>query len=266
MGRWFYHKFENYYVNNIFKLSQSPYSNSLTGNMEKTINLLQDKKVLVLGFSNRWQHPGGKADISKTERLGRLLAKKIGDGAKFVDVFKLKIYPCEGNISSSKGNNCGAKDSKLEDRDKNPTGHHRCWASLNNNDDELWKISKEILDSECVLFIAPVRWGQACATYQKTIERLSWLENRHTTLGEENILKDKMAGFICIGHNWNGDQVVKTQMQVLKFFGFKVKEEICWNWQWTSDAKDESADGYKEDASLFASKLTQITIKKTENE
>jgi hypothetical protein len=32
------------------------------------------------------------------------------------------------------------------------------------------------------------------AIYAELIERLTWLENRHATLGESNLLKDKEVG------------------------------------------------------------------------
>jgi hypothetical protein len=56
--------------------------------------------------------------------------------------------------------------------------------------------------------------------YQNLIERLNWIENRHTTLGESNIVKDIETGFICVGQNWNGETVTETQMEVhIDFMG-----------------------------------------------
>jgi hypothetical protein len=63
--------------------------------------------------------------------------------------------------------------------------------------------------------------------YQKLIERLSWIENRHTTLGEDNILDGKDAGIILIGHNWRGTEVLETQKIVLEYFGFHVVPDLC---------------------------------------
>lgn len=252
-------------MQNIFNLIKEAQSADLEKMVSSSVAFLKGKKTLVLGFSNRWQGEGSKKDISKTETLGRHLAESGGEGSSFLDAFKLKIYSCEANISRSDGNSCGVKDSALKDKDKNPSGNHRCWASINNKDDELWKISKAIFEADVVIFVTPVRWGQACATYQKLIERLSWLENRHTTLGEDNILKNKQAGFVCLGHNWNGSEVLKTQKQVLSFFGFDVVDDLCWNWQWTSDPKDESQKGYKEDYKDFKNNLVKITVKQTEN-
>ena len=53
-----------------------------------------------------------------------------------------------------------------------------------------WKISKELFDSNAVIFFTSVRWGQANMFHQKLIERLTWIENRHTTLGESNIVEN----------------------------------------------------------------------------
>ena len=89
------------------------------------------------------------------------------------------------------------------------------------------------------------------AYYQKLIERLTWLENRHSTLGEENLLKDIDAGIIAIGQNWNGDDVVRTQKQVLDFFGFKTPEALSWHWSYSHDAADERPESYQEAVSAF---------------
>jgi len=196
--------------------------------LEKTIEFLDTKKkVLLLTTSNRWE---GDKELPKSSLLAKAIKKSIGDKITILDVPKLKIYSCEGNVSTKDGNKCGLKESMLKSKVKNPTGEHRCWASINNPDDELWKVSKELLESDAVLFFASVRWGQANAYYQKLIERLTWLQNRHTTLKESNILKNIDSGFICVGQNWNGDNVVETQKEVHKFYGFKTPDKLYWNW------------------------------------
>jgi hypothetical protein len=80
---------------------------------------------------------------------------------------------------------------------------------------------------------------------------LTWLENRHSSFSESNILKNIEAGIILIGQNWNGEQVIETQKQVLKFFGFKVPTTLSWNWQYTKNAKDESLESYKKAGKVF---------------
>jgi hypothetical protein len=45
------------------------------------------------------------------------------------------------------------------------------------------------------------------AIYAELIERLTWLENRHATLGESNLLKDKEVGVIAIGHGTEQKQL-----------------------------------------------------------
>lgn len=212
--------------------------------LENTINYLKKKnKVLLLTTSNRWE--GHKDDKPKSTKLGELIKKEVGDKCELVDVSKLKIYVCEGNVSSKNGNNCGVKGAVLKDKDKNPSGNHRCWASFNNSDDELWKISKPLFESDAVLFLGSIRWGQTNSIYQKLIERLCWIENRRTTLEEDNIVKNIDAGIILSGQNWNGSNVIDIQKSVLKFYGFNVPDELCWNWQFTEDPKDESAESYK---------------------
>src|SRR5262249_19190511 len=132
-----------------------------------------------------------------------------------LDVPKLKIHTCEGNISAGKGNRCGLLDAKLLDRSKNPTGHHRCWASFNNEDDQLYVITRKLFRSRVVVFFVSVRWGQANSVYQRLYERLSWIENRFTTLGEAPIpqLKGLEAGIVVFGQNWNDARVLETQRQ-----------------------------------------------------
>lgn len=219
-----------------------------------TIKFLESKKnVLFLTTSNR----GGWAvkeqnEEPKSTKLAKAIQSYLGKSVcKLIEVPDLKIYTCEGNVSHKKGNECGLKKASLDDKEKNPTGNHRCWRSINNPDDELWKISKELFESDAVVFFGSIRWGQMNAQYQNLIERLTWLENRHSTLGESNIIKDISCGVIAIGQNWNGKEVVNTQKQVLSFFGFDVKDELCWNWQYTTNPNDETQSSYKKSGDKF---------------
>lgn len=210
--------------------------------------LKKKEKVLFLTTSNRWE---GDKEKPKSTILAEFIKSKVGDKVEIIDVTKLNIYICEGNVSKSDGNNCGVKDSVLKDKEKNPTGNHRCWCSINNKDDELWKISKPLFEADVVVFFVSVRWGQTNSVYQKLIERLDWIENRHTTLKEDNIVENIDAGIIAIGQNWNGETVIDTQKQVLDFYGFKVPEELSFNWQYTKDKMDESQESYKKALSTF---------------
>jgi multimeric flavodoxin WrbA len=150
-----------------------------------------------------------------------------------------------------KGNDCGVKKAILKNKKQNPSGNHRCWRNINNPDDELWKISKELFECDAVVFFGSVRWGQMNSHYQNLIERLTWLENRHTTLGESNLLKDISCGVIVVGQNWRGKEVLEVQKQVLKFFGFDVKDELSWNWQFTMNKTDETNQSYKKSGKKF---------------
>jgi multimeric flavodoxin WrbA len=223
-------------------------------------NLSKKKKVLFLTTSNRWEK---SKEIPKSTALARDIKQKLEGSTEVVilDIPSLKIFPCEGNVSGVDGNNCGVKDSLLKDKEKDPSGNHRCWASINNPEDELWKVSKELFDSEAVVFFISVRWGQANAFYQKLIERLNWIENRNTTLGEGNIVKDIEAGCVVIGQNWNGENVMETQKKVYGFYGFKVPEELSMHWQFTEDIDDESQESYKEAPISFSVEF-EISINK----
>lgn len=220
----------------------------------KSVKFLQEKsKILFLTTSSRGEWVIKNLDEEpKSTKLAKAVQNFLGKSkCTLLEVPKLKIYPCEGNVSNREGNTCGILKSKLKDKEKNPSGHHRCWASINNSDDELWKISKVLLESEVVIFWGSVRWGQMNAEYQKLIERLTWLENRKSTLQESNILKNISCGVIAIGQNWRGKEVVEVQKQVLTIFGFDIKDELFWNWQYTDNYKDERQISYKTSPKVF---------------
>ena len=232
--------------------------------LKETLDILSSKKkVLILSCSNRFNWDENNIDVPKSKILGLYLKEELGNKATFIDVTELKIFPCEGNVSRKDGNSCGIKKALLKDDKKNPSGYHRCWASLNNKTDELWKISKELFESDVVLFFSSVRWGQSNMYYQNLIERLTWIENRHNTLGEKNIIENIESGFICVGQNWNGEKVTKTQKEVHKFYGFKPNEKLYWNWQYTKDTLDETQKSYKLSHNKF---IKDMDLKKFEKD
>jgi multimeric flavodoxin WrbA len=223
-------------------------------NLVKTVEFLEKKKkILFITTSNRgdWAMKELKEE-PKSTKLAKAIQSYLGKSkCTLFETIKLQIHHCEANISHFDGNSCGVKKSSLKDKDKNPTGNHRCWRSINNPDDELWKITKVLFECDAVVFFGSIRWGQMNAQYQNLIERLSWLENRHTTLGETNILKDISCGLIATGQNWRGKEVIDIQKQVLSFFGFEVKDELSWNWQFTENYKDETQKSYKQSGKDF---------------
>lgn len=219
-------------------------------NLEKTVSYLKGKKkILFITTSNRWKE---SQEIPKSTQLARRISELVGPNkVEIVDVTSMKIFPCEGNISSVTGNGCGHKDSALKDKKKNPSGNHRCWASINNPDDELWKISKKLFECDAVVFFVSARWGQTNAFYQHLIERLSWIENRHTTLEGDNIVKDIDSGIIVVGHNWRVKEIIEVEKNVLSFFGFNTPSSLSWGYQYTSDANDETAESYAKTVKVF---------------
>lgn len=131
--------------------------------MQTAEYLRTKKKILFLTTSNRWrgEHGGEKP---KSTQLAEKIAELVGENdVEIVDVPTLTIYPCEGNISTARGNRCGLQESQIIDREKNPSGYHRCFASINNPDDELWKVSKPLLEADCVVFSA--RCGGVSSTH-----------------------------------------------------------------------------------------------------
>ena len=229
--------------------------------LKKTIEQLQKyKKVLLLTCSNRG------AEVSKTQMpKSTILAKVINnnvDNSTLIDVTKLKLYPCEGNVSRMEGNVCGIKEALLEDKEKNPSGYHRCWASINNPDDELWKISKELFESDCVIFFASVRWGSANMFYQKLIERLNWINNRYIPYGESNIIKDIASGFIIVGQHVYAENICQQQYDNHTYYGFKTDKNLYWYWNAENvEFDDETLQGYLESYPEFLEEF-KIKLKK----
>jgi multimeric flavodoxin WrbA len=207
------------------------------------------KKILFLTTSNRWE---GDKELPKSSMIAHELVKKLGsDNVELINVAKLKIFPCEGNVSTKRGNTCGLKEAMLKNKSKNPTGNIRCWAALNNESDEMYKVANAIFEADIIIFFGSIRWGKMNSIYTELIERLTWIQNRHFTLGESNLLKDKECGIVAIGHNWNGENSVKLERDVFRFFGFKTPEVLSFNWQWTNDVNDETKKGYLEDFGDF---------------
>ena len=214
----------------------------------RLITYLESKNdILLVTTSSRYREHSW--DIPKTTQLARRIKDHLRRARRRVtllDAATLKIHVCEGNISGGRGNNCGVLEAKLHDRGKNPTGQHRCWASINNKDDQLYKVSRELFKSRAVVFFVSVRWGQTNSVYQRLFERLSWIENRVTSLGEAPIpqLKKLEAGIVLFGHNWNDEQVLKTQKQNFKWFGWKTPAALSFRWQYTRNAEEESLESY----------------------
>jgi multimeric flavodoxin WrbA len=229
-------------------------------NIDSTIeNLKKFKKVLFLTCSNR-NKDIAKKQTPKSTILAEVIADNL-DNVTIINVPDLNIYPCEGNVSLEEGNKCGIKDALLKDKEKNPSGYHRCWASINNPDDELWKISKELFESDCVIFFCSVRWGQTNMYYQKLIERLNWINNRHIPYGESNIIKDITSGFIIVGQHEYADVICQLQYEEHKYYGFKVDESLYWYWMAEDISyQKETLKGYKESYPEFFKefKITKI--------
>lgn len=221
------------------------------------LNKNNKKKILFLTTSNRWS---GDKELPKSSIIAEELMNKLGDKCQIINVAKLKIFPCEGNVSTKKGNTCGLKDAILKDSEKNPTGNIRCWASINNKSDEIYKVANAIFDADIVIFFGSIRWGKMNAIYTSLIERLTWIENRYTTFGESNLLKDKEAGLIAVGHNWNGSEAIKLEKEVLNFFGFKTPSQLSFNWQFLKNANDESKDGYVAEFGEFLKEFNFVEV------
>ena len=96
---------------------------------KSTIDYLKTQsKILFLTTSSRWSGESGQEKAKSTRLAYKIQELVRGDKVKVIDITKLKIYQCEGNVSVNRGNLCGLKNAELKDTDKNPTGYHRCWA------------------------------------------------------------------------------------------------------------------------------------------
>jgi hypothetical protein len=231
----------------------------LIGPCARLVRHLESKDaILLLATSNRYEKH--EWDVPKTTQLALRLKDHLRRGGRRVtllDVSRLRIHTCEGNISGGRGNSCGVPGARLPDKGKNPTGHHRCWASINNPDDQLYKVSRELFRSQAVVFFVSVRWGQANSVYQRLFERLSWIENRFTTLGEAPIPQSRNleAGIVLFGQNWNDARVLETQKQNFRWFGWKTPAALSFAWQYTPDADDESQASYRGAIEAFGASL-----------
>ena len=239
------------------------------------------KKVTFITTSTRSPYVEKFGESPKSSQLARNLAEKLKQRdvkVEIIDAAKLNIHNCLGCVSELHGNHCGAKESAVKGDVKNPHGHLRCWASHDFEDDELYKIANAIYDSQAVIFFGSQRWGSVNAIYQKVIERLDWMENMHSTLGEKSTIDNIMAGLVVIGQNWQVDQSLTTQKKVLEFFGFQVPEELYMGWQYTRDVNDESPESYRDAVDTFEiawntplfhwekKKGTELSIEETPNE
>lgn len=141
-------------MSNIF-FHKNASSNKIESKIDSTISFI-DKfdSFLFVTTSNRVSHPDIQKEIPKSTQLADYIKQNCKKcKIETIDASQLKIHICEGNISKYAGNNCGVKEASLKDKDKNPDGNLRCWASFNNKDDELWKITKSLFSSDGVLFL-----------------------------------------------------------------------------------------------------------------
>jgi hypothetical protein len=129
----------------------------VTAKCRRFIDYLRHRNdILFLTTSTRYAEH--KDDIPKSTQLARRIKEHYPNkNIVLIDVPTLVIHTCEGNISAKKGNRCGTEEALLKSTRKNPSGYHRCWASLNNKDDELYKITRVLFRSKVVVFFDSVR-------------------------------------------------------------------------------------------------------------
>lgn len=233
--------------------------------------LSKHKKVTFVTTSTRSPFVEKKyGESPKSTQLANHLAESLrrrGVEVSVINGAKLKIYNSLGCVSELKGSFCGVKSSLVKDKEKNPHGHLRCWASHDFKDDELWKIVNEMYESQAIIFFGSQRWGNVNAVYQKIIERLDWIESRWATLDGVNTVKDIQAGLILLGQNWRVQESLEVQRDVLKFYGFKIEDPLFIGWQYTLDVEDETEESYKQAPITFQDAWNmKLMVKKQQEE
>jgi hypothetical protein len=105
----------------------------------KYLRSKKNKKILFLTTSNRWS---GDKELPKSSMIAEEIAKKFGD-IEIINISKLKIFPCEGNVSTKRGNTCGIKDAILLEKEvlsffgfKTPDVLSFSWQWTNDKNDE----------------------------------------------------------------------------------------------------------------------------------
>ena len=87
-----------------------------TSKVEAMVEYLNGKEnILFLTTSNRWE--GDKEMPKSTQLAWHIESFLVGKNVKVIDVSKLKIHCCEGNVSKASGNNCGVKEATLKDKE-----------------------------------------------------------------------------------------------------------------------------------------------------
>lgn len=177
------------------------------------------------------EHPMPSTSTQTLEIILSLCAKFENVETKFIDANQLHIVQNLSCYASGK-KNCASKEA----------GQYRCWANLLSIEnpkeyggkDEMGEIYDGIEWADIVLFSTSVRWMSHSALFQKIIERLNTLENRHSVYNEKHPLANKKAGVIVIGQHYQSQQVASHLCEVLSQLGFITDSSLgVYTWQRT---------------------------------
>ena len=118
-------------------------------------------------------------------------------------------------------------EAKLRDKQENQTGQHRCWASINNKDDQLYKISRELFKFASGGLFRLRSMGtneQRVSAPLRTPELDRETESPHW--GEKRIpqLKKLEAGIVLLVIPGTTNKFWQTQKQNFRWFGWKTPE------------------------------------------
>lgn len=181
-------------------------------------------------------------DKSSSKYLLKHVLSRIeqeGHDVDFIDANKLHIVKNLSCYTSGK-ESCAHPDS----------GKYRCWAHKNSHDDpekfggkdEMGEIYDAIESADVILFATSTRWMSHSALLQTIIERMNTLENRHSSYGEKNPLKDKICGVIVTGLHYQVQRVGSHVQEVMRTLGMQSPINGILAWQRTMDMSFEHPD------------------------
>lgn len=129
-------------------------------------------------------------------------------------------------------------------------GKYRCWATYESIEDpekhggidEMPVIYDGIDESDIIIFSTSVRWMSHSALFQKIIERMNTLENRHSVYGEKNPLSGKKAGIIVVGQHYQSQKVAGSLSETMTLLGFQCSNSSIFSWQKSHNMNEEQAE------------------------
>ena len=97
-----------------------------------------------------------------------------------------------------------------------------CSITQMDKNDQLDRVYEDLVHwADVILVATPIRWGAASSLYFKMVERLNCIQNKITT-HDNQLLKNKVAGFIITGGQDNIQSVAGQMMGFFSELGFHL--------------------------------------------